>query len=61
MKQISRFNFRMKTNLGSYYCVFIFPNTVVRLLLNSKRPDLFNVTQQDIASFLHAHQKRVEV
>ncbi len=47
--------------LGSYYCVIIFPNTVVRLLLNSKGPYLFNVTQQDTASFLHAHQKRMEV
>jgi hypothetical protein len=52
---------KQKANLGSYYCIIIFPNTVVRLLLNSKGPNLFNVTQQDTASFLHAHQKRVEV
>ncbi len=57
----TRYKFRMKTNLGSYYCVIIFPNTVVRLLLNSKGPDFFNVTQQDTARFFHAHQKRVEV
>jgi hypothetical protein len=58
-------NFICETKSKSWFvlCIIIFPNTCssYRLLLNSKRPDLFNVTQQDTASFLHAHQKRVEV